>query len=84
MERVRSTPDDYRARVEIVDLTTLDGHGPVWGVASDELNATLGVVLAHWPTAPACRSAQPWLHAIQSDLFILGTLLATPPSDPPA
>jgi mannose-6-phosphate isomerase-like protein (cupin superfamily) len=41
VERVRSTPDDYGARVEIVDLTALDGHGPAWGVASGDLNATL-------------------------------------------
>jgi quercetin dioxygenase-like cupin family protein len=27
--------------VEIVDLTALDGHGPAWGTASEELNATL-------------------------------------------
>jgi quercetin dioxygenase-like cupin family protein len=27
--------------VEIVDLTTLDGRGPAWGAASEELNATL-------------------------------------------
>src|SRR6185295_1126049 len=39
--RVRSTPDDYRARVETVDLTALDGHGPACGVASGDLNATL-------------------------------------------
>ena len=28
-------------RVEIVDLTTLEGRGPAWGTASEELNATL-------------------------------------------
>jgi quercetin dioxygenase-like cupin family protein len=27
--------------VEIVDLTALDGRGPAWGTASEELNATL-------------------------------------------
>ena len=27
--------------MEIVDLTALDGRGPAWGTASDELNATL-------------------------------------------
>jgi quercetin dioxygenase-like cupin family protein len=27
--------------VEIVDLTTLEGRGPAWGTASEELNATL-------------------------------------------
>jgi quercetin dioxygenase-like cupin family protein len=29
------------ADVEIVDLTALDGRGPAWGTASEELNATL-------------------------------------------
>ncbi len=41
MERVRSPPDDYRGRVEIVDLTALEGRGPAWGTTSEELNATL-------------------------------------------
>jgi hypothetical protein len=27
--------------VEIVDLTSIDGRGPAWGMASDDLNATL-------------------------------------------
>ena len=27
--------------MEIVDLTALDGRGPAWGAASEELNATL-------------------------------------------
>jgi quercetin dioxygenase-like cupin family protein len=27
--------------VEIVDLTALDGRGPAWGTASEDLNATL-------------------------------------------
>ncbi len=27
--------------MEIVDLTALDGRGPAWGTASEELNATL-------------------------------------------
>jgi mannose-6-phosphate isomerase-like protein (cupin superfamily) len=27
--------------VEIVDLAAIDGHGPAWGTASEELNATL-------------------------------------------
>src|SRR6188472_1184115 len=31
----------YGGRVEIVDLTALDGRGPAWGTASEELNATL-------------------------------------------
>jgi mannose-6-phosphate isomerase-like protein (cupin superfamily) len=29
------------AAVEIVDLTALDGRGPAWGTASEDLNATL-------------------------------------------
>ena len=33
--------DDYGGGVEIVDLTALDGRGPAWGTASEELNATL-------------------------------------------
>ena len=41
MERVRGTADDYGGNVEIVDLTALDGRGPAWGTASEELNATL-------------------------------------------
>jgi quercetin dioxygenase-like cupin family protein len=31
----------YGPGVEIVDLTALDGRGPAWGTASEELNATL-------------------------------------------
>jgi quercetin dioxygenase-like cupin family protein len=27
--------------VEIVDLTSIDGRGPAWGMASEDLNATL-------------------------------------------
>jgi len=34
-------PGDYRGRMEIVDLAALEGHGPAWGTASEELNATL-------------------------------------------
>ena len=32
---------DYGGRMEIVDLTALEGRGPAWGTASAELNATL-------------------------------------------
>lgn len=28
-------------RVEVVDLLELDGHGPLWGTATADLNATL-------------------------------------------
>ena len=31
----------YGRGVEIVDLTGLEGRGPAWGTASEELNATL-------------------------------------------
>ena len=49
MRRVRSASDatgvgrsrDYRGIVEIVDLTALEGRGPAWGTATEELNATL-------------------------------------------
>ena len=41
MRRVRGPSDGYRRRVEIVDLATIDGRGPAWGTASEELNATL-------------------------------------------
>ena len=27
--------------MDVVDLTAIDGRGPAWGAASDELNATL-------------------------------------------
>jgi hypothetical protein len=41
VKRVRTSADDYGGGVEIVDLTALDGRGPAWGTASEELNATL-------------------------------------------
>ena len=41
VERVRGRADDYGGNVEIVDLTALDGRGPAWGTASEDLNATL-------------------------------------------
>jgi cob(I)alamin adenosyltransferase len=47
--------------------------------AVDEVNAALGVILAH--LSPPVQAAQARLGAIQSDLFIIGTLLATPPND---
>jgi cob(I)alamin adenosyltransferase len=48
--------------------------------AVDELNAALGVVLAHLPQA--AEAARAPLVAIQSDLLIIGTMLSTPPQDP--
>jgi len=56
------------------DILRLEACGTI-----DELNASLGVLLSH--LKPTTAEAQPWLDAIQSDLFILGTLLATPPGD---
>src|SRR5436190_29706 len=49
----------------------------------DELNAALGVVLAHLPTGQAglpavANTVRGWLDAIQSDLFVIGAMLATP------
>jgi len=57
------------------DSRRIEAYGAV-----DETNAALGVVLAHLPSAS--KAANPWLNAIQSDLLIIGTLLATPPSEP--
>ena len=31
----------YGREVDVVDLTRLEGRGPAWGAASEELNATL-------------------------------------------
>jgi len=31
----------YARPVDVVDLLALEGHGPAWGTASEELNATL-------------------------------------------
>lgn len=44
--------------------------------AVDELNASVGVVIAHLPIA--AQKVRPWLDTIQSDLFVIGALLATP------
>ncbi len=57
------------------DSRRIETYGTV-----DETNAAIGVVLAHLPTA--AQAAHAWLTGIQSDLLIIGTLLATPPSDP--
>jgi cob(I)alamin adenosyltransferase len=42
----------------------------------DELNATIGAVLANLPRE--AESGRGWMNQIQSDLFVLGTILATP------
>jgi cob(I)alamin adenosyltransferase len=57
------------------DAARIEAYGTV-----DELNACLGVVLAHLPNA--AHAARGWLDAIQSDLFVIGSLLSTPPNDP--
>jgi cob(I)alamin adenosyltransferase len=56
------------------DSRRIEAYGAV-----DETNAALGVVLAHLPSAG--QAARAWLNHIQSDLLIIGTLLATSPSD---
>jgi cob(I)alamin adenosyltransferase len=56
------------------DASRIEAYGTV-----DEANAAIGVVLAHLPQA--AQEARPWLTRIQSDLMIVGTLLATPASD---
>ena len=40
-QRVRTASDGYRQRVELVDLTTIAGRGPAWGMETEDLNATL-------------------------------------------
>jgi cob(I)alamin adenosyltransferase len=54
------------------DARRIDAYG-----TTDELNASIGVVLAHLPSAAS--QAKGWLDAIQSDLFVIGSILATPP-----
>ncbi len=57
------------------ETTRIEAYGAV-----DELNAAMGVVLAH--LSSSAHAAKTQLTAIQSDLLIIGTMLATPPSDP--
>jgi len=57
------------------DASRIEAHGAV-----DELNAAIGLAAAH--LSSATESARGWLSAVQSDLFSLGTLLATPPAAP--
>ena len=45
----------------------------------DETNAALGVILAHLTSDS--QFVRGWMEAIQSDLFIIGAILATAPSD---
>lgn len=56
------------------DARRIEAYGAV-----DETNAAIGVILAHLTAAN--HAARGWLETIQSDLFIIGALLATPPSD---
>ncbi len=58
-------------RVRKDDLR-IEAYGSV-----DELNATIGVVLAYLPDAAS--SARPHLEGLQNDLFVVGAQLATPP-----
>lgn len=57
------------------DDPRLEAYGTV-----DELNSTLGVVIAQLPIA--AHKARPWLDTIQSDLFAVGARLAS--TEPPA
>ena len=57
------------------DCRRIEAYGTV-----DEASAAIGIVLAHLPQS--AQEAKPWLNGIQSDLLIIGTLLATPASDP--
>src|SRR3982750_2659395 len=58
------------------DAARIEAYGEV-----DELNAALGVVLAHLPSLG--NAARGGLDAIQSDLFVIGSLLATPAGQSP-
>ncbi len=48
----------------------------------DEVNAALGLV--HANLEAGSQSARGWLDQVQSDLFVVGALLATPPEAQPA
>jgi len=56
------------------DALRIEAYGTV-----DEANAVLGVVHAH--ITPAAQKARGWIDALQSDLFVIGALLATPPEE---
>src|ERR1700690_2696868 len=56
------------------DSIRIEAYGAV-----DELNAVIGIVIVHLPQAG--KAARATLTGIQSDLLILGTMLATPPQD---
>jgi len=60
-----------RQRVRKDDVR-IEAYGEV-----DEANAALGVLIAQLP--PMLKETTVFLTAIQSDLFVIGTLLATPP-----
>jgi len=53
------------------DAARIEAYGDI-----DELNASLGVVLAHLPTS--AHSTRGWLEAVQNDLFVIGAILANP------
>ena len=56
------------------DALRIEAYGAV-----DEVNAVLGVVRAH--IASAAQKTRGWIDALQSDLFVIGTMLATPPGE---
>jgi cob(I)alamin adenosyltransferase len=58
------------------DAPRIEAYGEI-----DELNAALGVALAQ--LSDSAQRVRGWLTAIQSDLFLIGTLLATPPNEAP-
>lgn len=55
------------------DHPRIEAYGTV-----DELNAALGMILSSLPGS--AHAARGWLETIQADLFVLGSLLATPSS----
>ena len=56
------------------DAVRIEAYGMV-----DELNATLGMARAHLQADDGLSSVDQLLRGIQSDLFVLGADLATPP-----
>ncbi|OFZ14156.1 MAG: ATP:cob(I)alamin adenosyltransferase [Bdellovibrionales bacterium GWA2_49_15] len=45
----------------------------------DELSAIMGVLISHLASSPLCSNCVLQLQAIQKDLFILSSFMATPP-----
>jgi len=59
------------------DDVRIEAYGEI-----DELNAAIGLLMAHLSVASTDRA--PDLTAVQNDLFVLGTILATPAQTPKA